>query len=264
MNVNYLYEYLKEVRTKGRFTFTFDELKRRFDLSEKTLRQSLFRLTQKNEIEVIRKGFYVVLTPEYAKNGELPVYMYLDDLMRFAGQNYYLSLYSAAALHGAAHQQPMCFQVIVEKPTRSIEQANSQIVFFVRKDFPADFVEKKKSVTGYFNVSSPELTALDLMSFSGKIGGMTRIVPVLSELLDVIKPSKMQRAAKDYLPTSSLQRLGYLFDTVFARRDLANVVTNALKSRTLQPVLLSVSSPSKKMIDRNWKIDVNVIIESDP
>jgi predicted transcriptional regulator of viral defense system len=263
MAVNYLYDYLKNIRTKGGYAFTFDELKHNFDLSDKAIRQSLFRLIQKNEIAVVRKGFYVVLPPEYAKNGELTVYLYIDDLMKFLKQDYYLGLYSAAALYGAAHQQPMYFQVIAEKPMRSIEQANSQINFFVRKNFPSDFVEKKKSAAGYFNVSSPELTALDFMLFSGKIGGMTRIVPVLSELIDAIKPLKLQKTANAYWPVSALQRLGYLFDKVFARQDLANAVKKGLKNRTLQTVSLSVSSPVKKTVDKDWRIDVNVPIEND-
>ena len=261
--MNYLSDYLKDIRAKGRYTFTLDELKDVFQLNYPAIKQKLRRAKLRNEIKQIRQSFYVVLPPEYAKNGELPVYLYLDDLMKYLQQDYYLGLYSAAALHGAAHQQPMNFQVITRKPMRPVEQVNSQINFFVRKDFPADFIEKKKSAAGYFNVSSPELTALDFMTFGGKIGGMTRIVPVLRELIDVIKPLKMQKTANAYLPTSTLQRLGYLFDKVFDRQNLANAVRKALKNRVLQLVLLSVSSPGEKAIDHDWKIDINILIEDD-
>jgi hypothetical protein len=37
----------------------------------------------------------------------LPVYLFADDLMKSLKKNYYLGLYSAAAIHGAGHQQPM-------------------------------------------------------------------------------------------------------------------------------------------------------------
>jgi hypothetical protein len=46
-----------------------------------------------------------------------------------------------------------------------------------------DGVEKKNSAAGYFNISSPELTALNFMSFNGKIGGISRIIPILGELV---------------------------------------------------------------------------------
>jgi predicted transcriptional regulator of viral defense system len=259
----YIDDYLLGIRAKGRFSFTFEELKNIFDSSAHALQQKIYRLRAENKIAIIRKNFYVVLPPEYAKNGELPIYLYLDDLMKYLGRNYYLGLYSAAALHGAAHQQPMDFQIVVETSIRSIEQPNTQINFFSRTNLAIDFIEKKKSAAGYFNVSSPELTALDFMSFNGKIGGITRIVPILGELIDAIKPAKMYKTASAYSSTSSLQRLGYLFDKIYNRQDLAGAVRRALKGKSLQNVLLSVSSPQKKAIDKNWKVDINIVIESD-
>jgi predicted transcriptional regulator of viral defense system len=256
-------DYLLQIREKGQFSFTFEELNIIFNSSEQSLRKKIYRLKAENKIGIISKNFYTVLPPEYAKNGELPVYLYIDDWMKFLGRNYYLGLYSAAALHGAAHQQPMDFQIVVETPMRSIEQPNTQINFFSRKIFPENFIEKKKSAAGYFNVSSPELTALDFMSFNGKIGGITRIAPILGELIDVIKPSKMYRTANAYSPIASLQRLGYLFDKVYNRQDLANASRRALKGKALQNVLLSVSSPRKTNIDKEWKVDVNLLIEND-
>jgi predicted transcriptional regulator of viral defense system len=259
----YVDDYLLEIRAKGRFLFTYEELKKAFDSSEQAIRRKIYRLKADNKIAVIRKNFYVALPPEYAVTGSLPVYLYIDDLMKYLGRNYYLGLYSAAALYGAAHQQPMEFQVILQSPMRSISEPNTEINFFVRKDFNSTLLEKKKSAAGYFNVSSPELTALDFMTFNGKIGGITRIVPILGELIEEIKPSGMYNAAKLYGQNSSLQRLGYLFSKVFDRQDLANAIKRALKGKSLQAILLSISSQRKNNMDREWKVDVNVIIEND-
>ncbi len=66
---NYLDKYLKEVRTQGRYAFTVNELKNRFNLSYPALRQNLFRLKLKKEIALIRQGFYVIIPPEYSKHG---------------------------------------------------------------------------------------------------------------------------------------------------------------------------------------------------
>jgi predicted transcriptional regulator of viral defense system len=104
--------FFKHIRAQGRYTFTFDELKENFDLSDKALRQSMFRLQKKNEIAVIRQGFYVIVPPEYASTGTLPETIYIDSLMKFLDKNYYVGLLSAAALHGAAHQQPTTFYVV--------------------------------------------------------------------------------------------------------------------------------------------------------
>jgi predicted transcriptional regulator of viral defense system len=258
----YIDDYLLNIRSKGRFSFTFEELNRTFDSSEQAIRRKLYRLNADNKIAIIRKDFYVVLPPEYSKDGSLPIFLYIDDLMKYLGRNYYLGLYTAASLHGAAHQQPMEYQVIVQSPMRAIIENNTRIHFLVRKTWEEDGIEKKNSAAGYLNVSSPELTALDFMSFNGKIGGISRILPILGELIEEIKPSKMYKIATCYPQMSSLQRLGYLYDKIYNRQDLAISIQRALKGRTTQNILLSVASPKQGNIDRDWKVDVNVIIEN--
>jgi predicted transcriptional regulator of viral defense system len=157
----------------------------------------------------------------------------------------------------------MEFQIIVQNPMRDIIENDTRINFFVRKTWEEESIEKKKSVAGYFNVSSPELTALDFMSFNGKIGGISRIVPILEELIDEIKPSKMHKIASGYSQISSLQRLGYLFDKIYDRQDLANAIRRTLKGEKTQNILLSISTPKKGYIDKDWKVDINIEIEFD-
>lgn len=259
----YIDDYLLSIRSKGRFSFTFGELKNTFDSSEQAIRRKISRLKADNKIAIIRKDFYVVLPPEYTEKGSLPLYLYIDDLMEYLERDYYMGLYSAAALYGAAHQQPMEYQVIVQKPIRDFAVGDTRINFFFRKIWEQDSIEKKKSAAGYFNVSSPELTALDFMSFNGKIGGISRIITILEELIEEMKPPQMYKVASSYPQTSSLQRLGYLFDKVFRRDDLAKSIQRVLKGKTTQNIVLAISSSKKGCIDRDWKVDVNVEIESD-
>jgi len=259
----YIDDYLLKIRSKGRFSFTFEELNQTFDSSEQAIRKKLYRLKADNKIAIIRKNFYVVLPPEYAQNGSLPIFLYIDDLMKRLRRDYYLGLYTAASLYGAAHQQPMEYQVIVRSPMRAIIENNTQINFLVRKTWKREGIEKKNSAAGYFNVSSPELTALDFMSFNGKIGGISRIIPILGELIEEMKPSRMYKIAYGYSQISSLQRLGYLYDKVLNRQDLSASISRALKGKTTQNILLSIASSKKGNIDRDWKVDVNVLIEND-
>ena len=112
------YEYIDDcllsIRSKGRFSFTFDELKNAFDSSE----------------QAIRKNFYIVLPPEYAENGTFPVYLYIDELMRYLKKDYYIGLYSAVALY-AANYQHMEYQIIVQQPIRDFVVENTKIGFFL-------------------------------------------------------------------------------------------------------------------------------------
>jgi predicted transcriptional regulator of viral defense system len=101
------------------------------------------------------------------------------------------------------------------------------------------------------------------MSFNGKVGGISRIITVLEELTEEIKPSQMYKVASSYPQSSALQRLGYLFDKVFGRDDLAKAIKRALKGRATQNIVLSISALKKGCIDKDWKVDVNVEIASD-
>lgn len=166
---NYLDKYLTEVRAQGCYSFTVEELMQAFDLSLNALRQTIFRLKSKKEIAIIRQGFYVIIPPEYSKQGMLPPYLYIDDLMKSLDKPYYVGLLSAAALHGAAHQQPMGYAVITRTPApRNIDWLG--LVSFARQSFMQDGIIQKKTSAGYINVSSPELTALDFFEYIHKFG----------------------------------------------------------------------------------------------
>ena len=69
----------------------------------------------------------------------------------------------------------------------------------------------------------------------------------------------------DYLvrKTWEQERLGYLYDKVLHRQDLAKSIQRALKDKATQHILLSIASPKQGNIDKDWKVDVNVIIEND-
>lgn len=106
-------------------------------------------------------------------------------------------------------------------------------------------IEKKESAMGDFNVSSPELTALDLMSFNEKVGSIFQIVTVLEELTKEMKSSLIYKVASSYPQSSALQRLGYLFDKIFSRDDLPRAIQRVLMERTTQNIILSISAPQK-------------------
>jgi predicted transcriptional regulator of viral defense system len=258
---NYLNKYLIEVRAQGRYAFTVDELKNKFNLSPNALNQILYRLKQKKEIAQIRQGFYVVIPPEYSKQGMLPPYMFIDDLMKSLGKPYYVGLLSAAALYGAAHQQPMGYTVITQSPApRSIDKL--KIIFFARKDFLADGIIQKKTPAGYINVSSPELTALEFFEFIHKFG-INRITTVLQELSEEMKPAPLLKIAKQYPNTAAIQRLGYVLDTVILEEKLSDTLLKVLSERNCFPVPLSPQKEKKGETDTKWKIIKNMEIESD-
>lgn len=256
-------KFFVELQSQGRYTFAFDELRSRFDLSDETLLQGLYRYKVKKQIAQIRKGFYAIISPEYSKQGMLPPYSFIDDLMKSLNKPYYVALLSAAALHGAAHQQPMEYFVIAQTPApRSINSKKLKILFFSKNNWKQDDIVQKTTNAGYINVASPELTALDLLAYNKKIG-LNRATTVLQELAQAMKVSALSRTAKRFPSTPDIQRLGYIFDKVLGEEKLAEALLKILKSRTVVPVLLSVQKEKQGEIDEVWKVIKNMEIESD-
>lgn len=260
---NYLEDYLNKVRSKGRYAFTWVEIKKQFDVSDKALKQSLFRLKSKNRVAQIRKGFYAIITPEYSSRGIIPAHFFIDDLMKSLNRRYYVGLISAAALHGAAHQQPMEYFVITEKPAlRTIKNRKIVVNFYVKKQWLNEDIVQKKTEAGYINVSSPELTALDLFYYLDSFG-INRIVTILVELVEVMKISNLAKVAKNYPQTSAIQRLGYLLDKELKNKKLAAPLFKILNDRRHLVVTLSLDKNKEGEMDDKWKIIKNMEVESD-
>jgi len=60
-------------------------------------------------------------------------------------------------------------------------------------------------------VSTPELTALDLLYYTNSIG-INYTVTILKELAAEIKAAELTKTAKRYQQVAAIQRLGYLLD----------------------------------------------------
>jgi predicted transcriptional regulator of viral defense system len=170
-------------------------------------------------------------------------------------------LLSAAAMYGAAHQQPMGYTVVTENPApRNIEKL--QIIFFPKQNFLQEGIVQKKTAAGYINVSSPERTALDFFDYIHKFG-LNRITTILQELTEEMKPSALAKIAKVFSNTAAIQRLGYLLENEIGNEKLSTVLYKTLSNRQFFPIPLSPQKEKKGETDSKWKIIVNTEIESD-
>lgn len=260
---NYLEDYLNKIRSKGRYSFTWTEAKKQFDISDKAFNQALYRLKTKKIVAQIRNGFYAIITPEHSNRGMIPANLFIDDMMKSLNKRYYIGLISAAALHGAGHQQPMEFFVVTEKPAmRNIKNKKLKINFYVKKQWLDEDIIQKKTEAGYINVSSPELTALDLFYYLDSFG-INKIVTILHELVAEIKIPNLIRTAKNYPQISAIQRLGFLLDKELHNERLSDPLLKILNERKYQVVPLALHKGKKGTVDEKWKIICNIKVESD-
>jgi AbiEi antitoxin C-terminal domain len=85
-------------------------------------------------------------------------------------------------------------------------------------------------------VSSPEATALDLIAFSHRLGGIERALEVIQGLEDAMTGTGMRSALRSGVPVTVLQRIGYVFEKL-KFDSLADIVQRALPRR-FPPALL--------------------------
>ena len=206
--------WIEEMQSSGTNWFSFSEASEHFpSLRPDSLKRSLTRLVDKRKICSAWKGFYVIIPVEYQSKGIVPAVYYIDQLMKFLERDYYISLLNAAEFYGAAHQRPMEFLVMTTPPSlRPALKKDIKINFNNKSVILAQYTEQRKTPTSYIRISSPELTATDLVQFEKTIGGLNRASTVLYELAENCHFKKLKSDFFEYVPTPVIQRLGYLLD----------------------------------------------------
>jgi predicted transcriptional regulator of viral defense system len=263
-----LKDWIKQQEAGGRTSFTLSEVKEKFiQLTDENIKRTLTRLTSKHLISSVWKGFYIIIPVEYQSRGIIPEEYYIDFLMKFLGKDYYVSLLNAAAYYGAAHQRPMQFSVMTTAPSlRTSVKKNNKINFNLKPAILPQFVVEQKMPTSYIKVSSQELTAADLITFQKEIGGLNRACTVLYELMETVKLGKLDKSFFDYVPTSTIQRLGYLLENELEQAKQANILFSKAKTYgcKFQKIPLKYNKPTDNCeYNAKWKIIVNESIEID-
>ncbi|UGY11954.1 type IV toxin-antitoxin system AbiEi family antitoxin (plasmid) [Bradyrhizobium septentrionale] len=210
-----LASYLTNLLASGRVSFTRDEAIAELNTTSRGFLAAARRLQDKNALINPRQGFYVVVPPQYLARGAPPPQWYINDLMKHEGSPYYVGLLKAAEIHGASHQAVMQFQTVTDKRMPKIRAGRSILTFFYRKDLDAlrAAITDHKTDTGFFKLSSPELTGLDLLRYMHVTGTIDSIATVLSDLGAKMNAAELQKLAPAF-ERSVIQRLGYLLDFV--------------------------------------------------
>jgi predicted transcriptional regulator of viral defense system len=213
MKPSKLRDYVEGLQSRGRYFFTKGEAVQALGVSLSATTRALDRMVAKGWIAHVRKGgFYVIVPPEYRASGILPPDWFIHDLMVALEQPYYVSLLSAAALHGSAHQQPQVFHVVSSRSSRDLMIKGLKIRFFYKSHLKDTPFERIKTSTGYITVSTPAATAMDLIRFERRIGGLDRVLTVLIELQEAIMPDDLRNAIDCERSLSIIQKLGYLME----------------------------------------------------
>jgi predicted transcriptional regulator of viral defense system len=256
--------FVEDLQAQGRYTFTRAEGASGADRSDVALEAALRRLKRRGRIASPRRGFYVLVPGEYREAGCPPASWFIDDLMLFSKQPYYVGLLSAAAIHGAAHQQPMVFQVVTNRPTRPARAGRVRIGFHMSRKVESVPVVKVQTETGSMRVSTPEATAFDLVRFAPVAGHLSNVATVLAEFAEKLDPAALAKLARAYAAPDA-QRLGYLLEHL-GKPELAESLMASLEIRRHRSVLLAPGQAhdmGQASPDPRWRVIPNVTIEAD-
>jgi predicted transcriptional regulator of viral defense system len=260
-----VFNYIKQLQSVEEYAFSWNELLNNCNKTETSLKRELSRLVEKNEILNLRKGFYLIIPPRYSKQGQLPIQLYIDKLFKNLNRKYYLGFYSAAKFYGASHQQIQRDYIMMDTPSFSnIKKNTIDISFLTTSKWPEKNILQKKSDAGIFKISSPALTAVDLIHYQTKLGGLNRMLAILEELTEEINQNDITGLLTWYPHKSTLQRFGFLLEELQANENLTKQIKEHLQQSKFFPVLLSPKSRQKPgAIDNAWKVDVNIKLEND-
>ncbi len=252
--------WLDLLQVEGRYTFTVAQAESNTGRSPIAVQAALRRLKKQGRIVSPRRGFFVVVPPEYRTVGSPPASWFIHDLMLFLKQPYYVSFLSAAAIHGAAHQQPMFFQVITNKATREMHLGRVAIQFSMKTNLKKFPVVLKQTETGTMRVATPETTAFDLVRYPSNAGHLSNTVTVLSELADSINMNSLAEVAR-LVRVPDVQRLGYLLETAL-HGNTASLLLQCLPKK-IRCIPLLPGKVTDALPDPRWRVIPNVTLEVD-
>jgi len=256
-------DFVDQLQSEGRYSFSKQEAKHATGLNADALKKALWRLEDKNRVRMIKRGFYVIVPLEYSRTRIIPAEWFISDLLKFMDQPYYVGLLSAAAMHGAAHQQPQEFHVVVPRPLRDIRVDGLLITFFKKSGMVACPVDQAKTSTGYMRISNAAVTAIDLVAYSGRVGGLDRVLTVLQELSEKITPDMLVEAANKEKQMSYVQRLGWLLEKS-GKGDLVSKLANWISKKKPLRTPLDPTLPRKGFPrDSRWNVVINAEVEGE-
>lgn len=254
--------WIASLAASGRYHFGTREAQASLGVSADAAKLALNRLARQGLVASPARGLHVIIPPEYRGLGCLPADQFIPALMERLGLRYYAGLLSAAQYCGAVHHRPQEFQVAVHRSRRAIACGVVRVSFFVRKRIADVPVRSFNTPRGTIFVSTVEATAVDLVGYPDRAGGLDQVATVLSELAEQIDPRLLVDASTT-APLPWAQRLGYLLELVGAGDKAAALKSHVHEHARDATPLLPAAPHHDARRSSDWKLYVNANVEAE-
>jgi len=256
-----LNEWVDRLQAKGQYTFRRNDALSGVNMTAEAIGKALLRLTKKGRVAKVKNYFYVIVPIEYASAGSPPPAWFIHDMMGAMGKPYYVGLLSAAALHGASHQQPQEFQVMTNGYLRPLRVGRVRIRFFTKRSCEATPTASITTPTGNMHVSTPEATAIDLIRYAKSLGYFGSVATILHEMATMLDKRKLLEAAKTEGSVMANQRLGYILEQIGAGR-VTGPLADWLNTHNLHTTPLRTDRPAEHLEPHPvWRVIPNDMLE---
>lgn len=225
-------------------------------------RPALARLIRKKLAFSPARGLYIPIPPEYRSWGAVPAAWFIDALMAHLNRAYSVGYLSAAEIHGAAHQRPQVFQVVVDRDVRDRSFGRVRLRFITNADVADLPTVRVNTPTGTMAVSIPELTALDLANRPEHGGALHNVATVVIALA---RDGKLDDATLSQLagrfPAAASRRLGWIIEEYTDMR--LPLLAEAALAAADAPSKLDQHAARRGRVHPRWRVRVNAALEPD-
>lgn len=246
--------------SSGISTFTTAEAQEILGATAASTQRTLSRLREADQVFSPARGFWVVIPPEFRSWRAVPAARFVDDMMRALDRVYYVTLLSAAELHGASHHAPQVFQVMCVPPLRDRDFERVRLRFYSGQHVAGAPVEPYNTPTGQIRVATSELTVVDLVALPDQAGGLDNVATVLAGLGTLHGAALAQLA--EQRGRSVARRVGWMVEN-YGRCDELDELRTAAAPDDGEPVILRTGAPRRGSVDRLWGVRVNATVQPD-
>lgn len=244
----------------GVHAFTTEDAAAIAGVKLESARPALARLLKHKTAFSPARGLYVPVPPQYRSWGAVPASWFVDALMTHLGRSYYVGYLSAAEVHGAAHQRPQVFQVVVDRALRERAFERVRLRFITNQDTACLPTVRRNTPTGTMAVSTPELTALDLAGRPDHGGALHNVATVLVDLgrRGQLGDDALSTLARRF-PVAAGRRLGWIVEHHTEAR--LDALAKAVSTATGEPSRLDPHGPRRGRVDRRWSLRLNAAVD---
>jgi hypothetical protein len=137
-----------------------------------------------------------------------------------------------------------------------------RVDFFYKRHIIPTMSEQRTSPAGYYRISTPEMTAYDLLRYPRACPSLDLAATVLTELGERIEADRLAHLPEMETELSVLQRVGWLLDATGWEEKTTLLAQRLHQQRQVWHRLRTDAPPEGERSTR-WHIIVNATVESD-